>query len=472
MDEQDNKEEKRKVHSNISYVWKKIPLKVKLIILAISAGILCLLFLLLIITPLLSAGIIKSSDISSGYRGSSAYGAIKKDVYWWPIGSADTEEKNGYLLAKGDPQITTISNEYSDENKGIDISSDGNEPNTVNVIAVKPGIVIYPTEDSQTSYEDNGTTTDGDGYGNYVKIQHSDGSYTLYAHLAKDSITVRADDVVEQGQVIGKMGRSGNTAETKLHFEIRVGSDSSDSSVDPSKYVKSDDPRSSSYGASGSFSVYETVLSLSEFTSKMNDYCQRSGKQNFCNNFANNAELVYQTSVNNNVNPELVVVTAGTEQGWGNPLNSNNYWGIAVPNGAGVSKFFNSLEDGIIAYASVMNDYNDPSSANYAEIINRNNIREEAGCKAEGHGMPGTIEGIQSLYSWIGDYRYNPGGTGLGGCYYLNIIYGAGYCSSVPTCYDYNNCPSESKPTTCEKNDYTAYQIEQKSRIRYDIFGL
>lgn len=64
------------------------------------------------------------------------------------------------------------------------------------------------------------------------------------------------------------MGRSGNTAETKLHFEIRVGSDSPDSSVDPSKYVKSDDPRSSSYGASGSFSVYETVLSLSEFTSK------------------------------------------------------------------------------------------------------------------------------------------------------------------------------------------------------------
>lgn len=470
MDEQE-KNSKMKMASNL--VWKKLPIKYKAItIVAAAAIIFIFVFLLLIIAPLISTGIIKSDDISSGYRGSSSLGRVKKEVYWWPIGSADTEEKNGYLLAKGDPQITTISNEYSDENKGIDISSDGNEPNTVNVIAVKPGVVIYPTDDSQTQFEDNGTTTDGDGYGNYVKIQHSDGSYTLYAHLAKDSITVKADDVVEQGQVIGKMGRSGNTAETKLHFEIRVGSDSPDSSVDPSKYVKSDDPRSSSYGASGSFSVYETVLSLSEFTSKMNDYCQRSGNQSFCNNFANNAELVYQTSVNNNVNPELVVVTAGTEQGWGNPLNSNNYWGIAVPNGAGVSKFFNSLEDGIIAYASVMNDYNDPSSANYAEIINRNNIREEAGCKAEGHGMPGTIEGMQSLYSWIGDYRYNPGGTGLGGCYYLNIIYGAGYCSSVPTCYDYNNCPSESKPTTCEKNDYTAYQIELKSRIRYDIFGL
>lgn len=472
MDEQDNKEEKRKVHSNISYVWKKIPLKVKLIILAISAGILCLLFLLLIITPLLSAGIIKSSDISSGYRGSSAYGAIKKDVYWWPIGSADTEEKNGYLLAKGDPQITTISNEYSDENKGIDISSDGNEPNTVNVIAVKPGIVIYPTEDSQTSYEDNGTTTDGDGYGNYVKIQHSDGSYTLYAHLAKDSITVRADDVVEQGQVIGKMGRSGDASETKLHFEIRIGSDSSDSSVDPTKYIKADDPRPSSYGTTGGFSLNETVLSLNEFISKMNDYCQRSNNKNFCNNFANNSELVYQTSVENNVNPELVVVTAGTEQGWSNPNGSYNFWGIAVTNGSNDTGSFGSLENGIVQYAKVINDYNSPNSSHYNEIINRNNAREEAGCKAEGHGMPGTLEGMQSLYSWIGDHRYNPGGDGLGGCVYLNLIYGAGYCSSVPTCYDYNNCPSDSKTTVCEQNDYTAYQLIGKFKIRYDIFGL
>ena len=472
MDEQDNKEEKRKVHSNISYVWKKIPLKVKLIILAISAGILCLLFLLLIITPLLSAGIIKSSDISSGYRGSSAYGAIKKDVYWWPIGSADTEEKNGYLLAKGDPQITTISNEYSDENKGIDISSDGNEPNTVNVIAVKPGIVIYPTEDSQTSYEDNGTTTDGDGYGNYVKIQHSDGSYTLYAHLAKDSITVKADDVVEQGQVIGKMGRSGDASETKLHFEIRIGSDSPDSSVDPTQYIKADDPRPSSYGTTGGFSLNETVLSLNEFISKMNDYCQRSNNKNLCNNFANNSELVYQTSVENNVNPELVVVTAGTEQGWSNPNGSYNFWGIAVTNGSNDTGSFGSLENGIVQYAKVINDYNSPNSSHYNEIINRNNAREEAGCKAEGHGMPGTLEGMQSLYSWIGDHRYNPGGDGLGGCVYLNLIYGAGYCSSVPTCYDYNNCPSDSKTTVCEQNDYTAYQLIGKFKIRYDIFGL
>lgn len=470
MDEQE-KNSKMKIASNL--VWKKMPIKYKAItIVAATTIIFIFVFLLLIIAPLLSTGIIKSDDISSGYRGSSAFGRVKKDVYWWPIGSTETEEQNGFLLAKGDPQIITISNNYSDENKGIDISSEGADPNTINVIAVKPGVVIYPTDDSQTKFEDSGTASDGDGYGNYVKIRHSDGSYTLYAHLAKDSITVKADDVVEQGQVIGKMGRSGDASETKLHFEIRVGSDSTDSSVDPTQYIKADDPRPSSYGTTGGFSLNETVLSLNEFISKMNDYCQRSNNKNFCNNFANNSELVYQTSVENNVNPELVVVTAGTEQGWSNPNGSYNFWGIAVTNGSNDTGSFGSLENGIVQYAKVINDYNSPNSSHYNEIINRNNAREEAGCKAEGHGMPGTLEGMQSLYSWIGDHRYNPGGNGLGGCVYLNLIYGAGYCSSVPTCYDYNNCPSDSKTTVCEQNDYTAYQLIGKFKIRYDIFGL
>lgn len=470
MDEQE-KNSKMKIASNL--VWKKMPIKYKAItIVAAAAIIFIFVFLLLIIAPLISTGIIKSDDISSGYRGSSSFGRVKKEVYWWPIGSAETEEQNGFLLAKGDPQITTISNNYNDENKGIDISSGEADPNTINVIAVKPGVVTYPTDDSQTQFEDSGTASDGDGYGNYVKIRHSDGSYTLYAHLAKDSITVKADDVVEQGQVIGKMGRSGDASETKLHFEIRIGSDSPDSSVDPTQYIKMDDPRPSSYGTTGGFSLNETVLSLSEFKVKMDDYCQRNGNQNFCYNFSSNSELVYQTSVENNVNPELVVVTAGTEQGWGNPNGSYNFWGIAVTNGSNDTGSFGSLENGIVQYAKVINDYNSPNSSHYNEIINRNNAREEAGCKAEGHGMPGTLEGMQSLYSWIGDHRYNPGGNGLGGCVYLNLIYGAGYCSSVPTCYDYNNCPSDSKTTVCEQNDYTAYQLIGKFKIRYDIFGL
>ena len=53
-------------------------------------------------------------------------------------------------------------------------------------------------------------------------IQHADGNISLYAHLYENSITVSAGDQVGQGQVIGKMGSSGRSTGTHLHFEIRV----------------------------------------------------------------------------------------------------------------------------------------------------------------------------------------------------------------------------------------------------------
>ena len=59
-------------------------------------------------------------------------------------------------------------------------------------------------------------------YGNYVIIQHTDGNYTLYGHLYQNSITVVAGDSVRQGQVIGKMGSSGQSTGPHLHFEVRT----------------------------------------------------------------------------------------------------------------------------------------------------------------------------------------------------------------------------------------------------------
>ena len=79
---------------------------------------------------------------------------------------------------------------------------------------------------------------------------------------------------------------------------------------------------------------------------------------------------------------------------------------------------------------------------------------------------------MQSVYSWIGDYRYNPGDSGLGGCYYLNIMYGENYCSTVSSCTSYSSCPSSSATTVCEQNDYTAYQLQEKLEFRNAIFGL
>lgn len=57
------------------------------------------------------------------------------------------------------------------------------------------------------------------GYGSYIKIQHFNGTMTVYAHLS--SVLVREGQRVSQGALIGKMGDTGNSNGCHLHFEIR-----------------------------------------------------------------------------------------------------------------------------------------------------------------------------------------------------------------------------------------------------------
>lgn len=57
------------------------------------------------------------------------------------------------------------------------------------------------------------------GYGNYVILSHSNGSFTLYAHTQKNFVKV--GDRVEQGQLIAKVGNTGKSTGPHVHFEIR-----------------------------------------------------------------------------------------------------------------------------------------------------------------------------------------------------------------------------------------------------------
>jgi murein DD-endopeptidase MepM/ murein hydrolase activator NlpD len=64
----------------------------------------------------------------------------------------------------------------------------------------------------------------GGGYGNHIIIDHGNGLQTLYGHLQYP--TVKVGDRVSQGDVIGKMGRSGNVrgrTGIHLHFEVHKG---------------------------------------------------------------------------------------------------------------------------------------------------------------------------------------------------------------------------------------------------------
>lgn len=59
------------------------------------------------------------------------------------------------------------------------------------------------------------------GYGNYVVIQHGNGSQTLYAHMSK--VAASDGETVVQGQVIGYVGETGDATGPHVHFEIRNG---------------------------------------------------------------------------------------------------------------------------------------------------------------------------------------------------------------------------------------------------------
>jgi murein DD-endopeptidase MepM/ murein hydrolase activator NlpD len=57
------------------------------------------------------------------------------------------------------------------------------------------------------------------GYGRHAMIDHGGGIVTLYGHMSE--IYIHPGDKVSRGQVIGRMGSTGNSTGTHLHFEVR-----------------------------------------------------------------------------------------------------------------------------------------------------------------------------------------------------------------------------------------------------------
>jgi len=95
------------------------------------------------------------------------------------------------------------------------------------ILAVADGSVVSTlnTLDDQTpgALPDPKTITVENVDGNHVVLDLGNGFFAFYAHMQKGSVAVRPGDRVKRGQVLGKLGNSGNTSAPHLHFHIMNG---------------------------------------------------------------------------------------------------------------------------------------------------------------------------------------------------------------------------------------------------------
>lgn len=126
------------------------------------------------------------------------------------------------VLNKG---VHLLVSDYKSRNKkrskhnGIDLI--GN--NDYDIVAIESGVVTY------IGYEK--------GIGGYWISITTKGIEHRYFHLAKGSIKVKKGDLVKKGEIIAKMGMTGNADMISLHFAIYK-----NKYVDPLPYLMNDNP--------------------------------------------------------------------------------------------------------------------------------------------------------------------------------------------------------------------------------------
>lgn len=87
---------------------------------------------------------------------------------------------------------------------GVDIAA----PQGTEITAFADGVVDFIGE--------------GDSYGKYIQLRHSDHVTTLYAHCSE--LLKQKGDSVQMGDVIARVGQTGMATGPHLHFEVKVDS--------------------------------------------------------------------------------------------------------------------------------------------------------------------------------------------------------------------------------------------------------
>lgn len=237
-------------------------------------------------------------------------GGFVNGCYYWPVGSNDTTMlTDGNLYAKDDPATTNISSGFgnrksptagaSSNHQAIDIS--GGIDGVTNIIAVADGTVIESHDGCVAGDIDCGYKM-----GNYIRIDHGNGVVTRYAHMNR--LTIHTGDVVKQGQVIGKMGKTGVVTGVHLDFQMTVNGEK----VNPLNYISASQPRAENcvpYTPGGTISG-----TTGSYTG--------TSKEEFINFIA---QYAVEDMHSSGILASVTIAQAIIESGWGKSSLSKNY---------------------------------------------------------------------------------------------------------------------------------------------------
>lgn len=190
-----------------------------------------------------------------------------------------------------------------------------------------------------------------------------------------------------------------------------------------------------------------SIISLTHTNLSKEEFVAACDKMTVHKEFYSKCDIMYDMAIKSHFNPEMIVLRAYVE-GYSPGASNNNYWGLGCYNGASAADclHYSSFEDGVQAFIDNVSQYE-------------------------------TLEQMLGKYAYIGDYWYNPGSSGSGGCYYYTSV--KKYLSDSrakkvePHCAKGALCSGSScLPTTDEDQlAYTRYQSESMVNAGNVVFG-
>lgn len=140
------------------------------------------------------------------------------------------ESQGGYLFGNN-PQRYAI--DYALLQDGLPFVNDGSNLNdwfcyNLPILAAQGGKVIFTEDgipDNMTPGKLDYETDMTNATGNVVYIEHEDGTIGTYCHMIPNSIVVEVGDIVEAGQILGRLGNSGNSFAPHLHMHVMTNPD-------------------------------------------------------------------------------------------------------------------------------------------------------------------------------------------------------------------------------------------------------